>query len=809
MKNINNLKSVIVGETLFHFDEEDLINGEFVIPKGVTKIKRITFINKDKLKKIVLNDEMKIIEPRTFNGTTGLEEADLNQVQAIGEDAFMGCKNLRKINLGESLLFIGHSAFSGCSDLKEITLPESLKIIYGNAFDGCVALESITIPKNVKQINAEAFKNCINLTDLNLREVEIIEAAAFKNCRQLKEIILPRNIEKIGEFAFSNCDSLRSVKFGNNVKNMEWGVFFECLSLKEVILPESLEEIKDATFCHCGSLQNITFPKNLKHIHLNSFAYCNSLKNIKLPNGLQSIGKRAFIDCWNLESIEIPDSVSELGGEVFQGCVNLKEVTLSNNLVSIGGSVFRQCRNLEYLVINGKKVKTNKNPYFLLNLKNIYPFLVYATANNKFIPQNTDLMILTNVNEIKNFYAHSKEWKELIDLYLAEWKPVIVANSMDKAQINLIINDLYKISTALGFFQDGENGKNAKDFITNTILKMSPEVIHELYSALDTSANGYNEEFAKFYIKNYHGKDENGCRLLQNKELEVDIGEECETIVNYTANAYNNWHKVKEAYPNRTTLAHREHLSENNSLTEKEIINALTITEYTNVHQGNEEMARLVGKYGYYQGDFNALQEWWDESKLISEDQKILRAKKDEQKQGIVFELLSKQNPEALILGEKTNCCQVVNDVGKGCLRYGLTKSNSGFVKFSINEKLVGQSWVWYNQKTGIVCLDNIEVPTIWKKELEKKENAESFLKCLTRLANAIKDEMETNNNPVKCVTIGAGCNDLNAITKFKQIDSNHIELPDDYHGYSDAQSTQYIIPLIEKSKSTIKEDIK
>ena len=156
------------------------------------------------------------------------------------------------------------------------------------------------------------------------------------------------------------------------------------------------------------------------------------------------------------------------------------------------------------------------------------------------------------------------------------------------------------------------------------------------------------------------------------------------------------------------------------------------------------------------------------------------------------------------ILGEKTNCCQTIDNAGGSCVEYGATKPNSGFIKFTLDGQIIGQSWIWYNQETGMVCLDNIEVPTIWEKELKKAEVEKSFLDCLKRLSIAIKTEMEKNGHKVSIITIGEGFNDLPGLDKFTLVSvaGKHM-LPEDYYGYSDAKMSQFILATF-KEKTNV-----
>lgn len=61
----------------------------------------------------------------------------------IGEYAFAGCKNLKRIDLPDEVISIGYEAFKGCSGLTKITLPASLEEIGSKAFAGCSNLDVI------------------------------------------------------------------------------------------------------------------------------------------------------------------------------------------------------------------------------------------------------------------------------------------------------------------------------------------------------------------------------------------------------------------------------------------------------------------------------------------------------------------------------------------------------------------------------------------------------------------------------------------------------------------------------------------
>lgn len=600
--------------------------------------------------------------------------------------------------------------------------------------------------------------------------IKKIERCAFDSCKEIKSITISQNVESIGDGCFINCTSLEEVCFDGNVKIIPNVCFWGCSSLKKVILNDSIIQIGNGSFFGCRNLEEINF-----------------------PSSIEKIGHGAFFSCSNLKQIILPENILEIGNNTFDGCFNLTSINLPSNLKTLGESVFKQCELLKEITINEKPIKVSKS--LLKDINKIYPFVKYAIDNKKFVLNNIGIMLNTNENEIENFYKHTKEWKEVINAYSKRWEKLINNSVYLEYFSKNIFANLYQICSVLGLFQ--ENNKETLEFIKENVIELSPSKLHKLYGKLNVKEHGYNKEFAQFYIKNFTSPQilESGAKLYFMEKQVQDLDESGAQIINYTASIYNNWEKIKDAYPNKTVVADRIRASQNNNLYLDEIIKVLNEIRYDNVLTGNEKMATMVSKYGYSQKDFELLQSWFESGKKLKKDDLILKIHDDEVLDGVTYKLMDKNDPETLIIGEKTNCCQTVDDSGKECVKYGVISPNSGFVKFSYNGKIIGQAWVWYNPKTKTVCLDNIEIPIIWIKQLKNKEILSSFESCLVRMANAFKSKMKENGDEVKLVTIGAGFVDLPGIEKFKRIKVNQDHLPDDYMGYSDASIYQYIIP--------------
>ena len=264
-------------------------------------------------------------------------------------------------------------------------------------------------------------------------------------------------------------------------------------------------------------------------------------------------------------------------------------------------------------------------------------------------------------------------------------------------------------------------------------------------------------------------------------------------MIRYGVKAYNKWDIIRNTLPIKSVLNARELGSKNFGLTADDVIAVLKNVKYLNVDEGNEEMHNTVNKYCYSQEDFEKLQLWWNKAKKIKQNEMILIAGRDDaNNEDITYEILTKNNPLGLVVGEPS--CQRVDGAASSAVEYGVTKLNSGFVCFKIKDKTFAQAWIWYNNETKIVCLDNIELYRL--PNLQANDNFElDFAKCLHRLAKNIVKQMSANGHYVKMVTVGAGFNTINALTRFRSIDGNLSPTPKDYGGgYSDARIKQYII---------------
>ena len=89
-----------------------------------------------------------------FQYFTGLTE--------VSKYTFTGCEDLIRIIIPQNVNIIDEHAFANCTNLARITLNTSLTTIGIYAFGNCSSLKTITIPSSVTTIRGSAFYLCIN-----------------------------------------------------------------------------------------------------------------------------------------------------------------------------------------------------------------------------------------------------------------------------------------------------------------------------------------------------------------------------------------------------------------------------------------------------------------------------------------------------------------------------------------------------------------------------------------------------------------------------------------------------------------------
>lgn len=176
---------------------------------------------KDKIKKVQINSYLKNIGDYAFYGCDSLESVVIqdSKLTEIGIAAFKNCKNLKTINIPETVKAIGTMGFANCNSLQStkknpVVIPKGNTEIMDFAFAGCKSMQYIKIPASVEMIGNCAFFECDFLSEIEIEEGQLQEIGdyAFTDC-EMESIVIPTKTGKIGEYAFSDCKRLEKIWF--------------------------------------------------------------------------------------------------------------------------------------------------------------------------------------------------------------------------------------------------------------------------------------------------------------------------------------------------------------------------------------------------------------------------------------------------------------------------------------------------------------------------------------------------------------------------------------------------------------------
>ena len=312
------------------------VNGEVVIPSGVTVIDSRAFADRDGLTKV------------TIPAGVGI----------IGLEAFYGCDGLVDVAIPGSVTVIGERAFATCSRLMNISVETGNKVYSSRngmllTKDGTFLIQGVNgeveFPPCVRMIGTQAFEGCSGLTRLVIPEsVTNIASRAFAYYRGLTDVMIPDDIQFVGDDAFGNCGRLanvtmpvclveRSGYFGSAPRA---GNVFNSTGIENATLAEGATCIGSYalawTFNDKTVPAHVTIPNSVTSICKGAFYYCPGLKNVKIPESVVSIDKDAFYDCGGLTEVTIPNSVTNIEADAFPHCTRLGSVTVPACVLEVG-----------------------------------------------------------------------------------------------------------------------------------------------------------------------------------------------------------------------------------------------------------------------------------------------------------------------------------------------------------------------------------------------------------------------------------------------------------------------------------------
>lgn len=211
------IPSEIDGHPVTEIEDFVFIGGntlqDVTVPGSVKRIGFNAFSNMKKLRRVVLEEGVEIIDGGAFN-LSPLEEIILpDSLTTLGDGAFSYCASLTRIHIGAGLTQMEGNPFEGDAAVRDLSVsPENPALCAEDAFlldgdrliscfpaAGDPALDALTVPEGVREIGAHVLSFRHSVRRVTLPEgVETIDAYAFTDCNSLEEISLPASVTRLG-----------------------------------------------------------------------------------------------------------------------------------------------------------------------------------------------------------------------------------------------------------------------------------------------------------------------------------------------------------------------------------------------------------------------------------------------------------------------------------------------------------------------------------------------------------------------------------------------------------------------------------
>ena len=144
-----------------------------------------------KFESLVLNLALQKIDSDSF-------EFDGDAVYTADKKRLVYCMSqAESFHIPEGVKTIGEMAFRGKKQLKKIIIANSVKEIEHDAFYDCDELDNVYVPAGVKEVKSYAFAECDKLKKITFAGVPAkLSRHTFDDCDQLHDIIVPAGTSK-------------------------------------------------------------------------------------------------------------------------------------------------------------------------------------------------------------------------------------------------------------------------------------------------------------------------------------------------------------------------------------------------------------------------------------------------------------------------------------------------------------------------------------------------------------------------------------------------------------------------------------
>lgn len=699
----------------------------------------------------------------------------------ISDYAFAGAKKLKKLYLASEVEGIGGKSFLGCDNLKNLEIfhssyGDSLSLHIYKRFneEAEIPFENITIDDGIKTL-------CGKLSDL------------FKNART---ITLPSTLEHIGEDIFLKSKYLKYLKIPENIKmispntfnpgmKLEFPTFGALNSNSFNMLQTKTSEDYYISHHDRGNIRIFSLKDGTYYVKIDDYDIVKVNKDeiINLSNSSNIMADKPddfimyiiHLLSINVESSRILTSIwtdpklEELFNKFVNDCDYVKEIAEKKTSRTIREILDHSGIYDEFLFTGMIRRKISKEEMVKV-ISN------YNDSINRFFrlsPIDTDDDVVINVDSLIR-YCNLLEKYQRYDKFL--YNPVFINRLSYQNQELLIkyfnknikrllissktlddkygenLNDLLKLCNSLGIFCNEERlSQRMSTFLNEKVFNEEDSThvlgndIHSMFGEIKPR-DEVDYEFVLFFVENY--------------EKLVELEQQRSGII---ARIYNAFRDIS-----KTSTSHRgsqRHLK----VTIDKCLDYFLAERFEGITEENKDLAQLLQKY-YSESYALSIGEMITKQSQDAPRNIFTKIVYDENEDPIYsydsnedlvehniddfsYEWLPKQDYDNLILGKYCSCCAHLLGAGAGIMRASMILNNcQNLVIRNTNNEIIAKMTIYVNKKEGYAVFNTTEINTIYRDA----DSLDKIYKAFLRGTKAFVERYNANNDiPITIVSIG------------------------------------------------------
>lgn len=132
---------------------------------------------------------------------------------------------------------------------------------------------NITVPAGVEKIPHSMFNNCLNLRSIRFNDdLREIDAYAFAGCKNLGSVlVIPSSVKKVCKSAFSTCHSVKKIILPNNIHIEGCGFMCGVTEVEFETEPPKGVVLDRGAFCLCNMIMSKETQKKIKELNPKAF----------------------------------------------------------------------------------------------------------------------------------------------------------------------------------------------------------------------------------------------------------------------------------------------------------------------------------------------------------------------------------------------------------------------------------------------------------------------------------------------------------------------------------------------------------